>query len=181
MRDKQNNTLYYRYDCQDEDVFAIETLQEMKDWLEEFWRMYPNDDMDDTDIEELAVKIQNSDEVELIDRLHGVGFNYETLDESDMQIKILHKISAPPLSFEGYDFYTDNGWFRLEIDKATDDKKLLKLHDFKDNEEVTKQYNIKPFVIDVRALESQKRYSDITIDFLHELIDFLDEESIKQS
>lgn len=74
--------LFKRYDLQDETDFSIETLLEMKDWLVTLWNDNPDDDMTEEEHDELINDIKNSDKGELYERLGGVGYCYDELDEN---------------------------------------------------------------------------------------------------
>lgn len=72
--------LYMRYDLQDETDSHIETLEEMKSWLVDFWNMNPNDDMTDEEHEVMIKEIWKSDEDELQDRLMGIDYCFEEVE-----------------------------------------------------------------------------------------------------
>ncbi|MGE7609703.1 hypothetical protein ACQKML_24330 [Peribacillus frigoritolerans] len=74
--------LFKRYDMQDESDFEIETLAQMKDWLVDFWNNNPDDDMTDEEHEEMIEEIIESDEHELFERLAGIDYTYDELDEN---------------------------------------------------------------------------------------------------
>lgn len=74
--------LFKRYDMQDENDFEIETLLQMKDWLVDFWNNNPDDDMTDEEHEEMIEEIMESDEHELFERLAGIDYTYDELDEN---------------------------------------------------------------------------------------------------
>lgn len=77
---KQKEQLYKRYDLQDEDNYEIETLEEIREWLADFWNNNPNDDMTERDLEELTVEIMKSDVDEVSDRLGGIDYGCEEWD-----------------------------------------------------------------------------------------------------
>ncbi|MEX3625062.1 hypothetical protein [Viridibacillus arvi] len=86
-KNEQGETLYKRFDFQDEENdYSYETLQEMKEWLADFWNENPDDDMNDEEHEELIEGIMNSDEGELFDRLGGIDYSYYELDENGKEI-----------------------------------------------------------------------------------------------
>ncbi len=74
--------LFKRYDMQDERDFEIETLAQMKYWLVDFWNTNPDDDMTDEEHEEMIEKIMESDKDELFERLAGIDYTYDELDEN---------------------------------------------------------------------------------------------------
>lgn len=78
--------LYQRYDELDENEgmidFDIETLDQMRNWLADFWKENYNEDMDEEEVEELIAEILESDENEMFERLSGIGYSYYHLDEN---------------------------------------------------------------------------------------------------
>lgn len=86
--------LYYVYDLlEEEDLkegeeldYSIETLDQMRNWLADFWKENYNEDMDEEDVEELVAEILESDETEMYDRLGGIGYSYYELDENQNPI-----------------------------------------------------------------------------------------------
>jgi len=75
--------LYKRFDLQDEEDFHIETLEEMKEWLADFWNYNPDDDMTEEEHEELIEGILKSDAAELFERLGGVGYSFDEITETE--------------------------------------------------------------------------------------------------
>lgn len=73
--------LYVRYDLQDETDSHIETLEEMKSWLVRFWCMNPDDDMEDEEFDQLIEGIWKSDEYELQDRMQGIDYCFDDIEE----------------------------------------------------------------------------------------------------
>lgn len=78
--------LYKRYDLQDESDFEIQTLEGMKKWLSNWWEDHPDEEMDDDEHEELIKGILASDEIELEDRLGGIDYSYNEIDENGEEI-----------------------------------------------------------------------------------------------
>jgi|APAga8741244001_1050109.scaffolds.fasta_scaffold08554_3 hypothetical protein len=82
---------YKKYDISNESDFTIETLASMKEWLIGFWeddyRESPYTELTEYELEEMIDGIQNSDEMELFNRLGGVGYAFEELDENEEVIK----------------------------------------------------------------------------------------------
>jgi len=80
--------MYKRYDIQDEkNDFSIETLDQMKEWLVDFWNENPDDDMNDVEHEEWLNEIMESDEDEFFAKLEGVDYSFYELDENGNEIK----------------------------------------------------------------------------------------------
>ena len=77
--------LYKRFDLQDESRFSIETLDEMKWWLSEFWIMNFSDELDEMELEQLVNKINKSDEDELLENLLCVEYCYDNLDGNEFE------------------------------------------------------------------------------------------------
>ena len=73
--------MYKRFDMQDEDDFAIETLEQMKAWLIDFWNSNPDEDMTDEEHDEMIEQIKIADEDEIFDRLGGIDYTYDEVDE----------------------------------------------------------------------------------------------------
>lgn len=71
--------LFKRFDLQDESDFAIETLEQMKAWLADFWNNNPDEDMPDAEHEEMIAGIMASDEDELLDRMGGIDYWFEAI------------------------------------------------------------------------------------------------------
>ncbi|MEK5081054.1 hypothetical protein MKX73_19195 [Solibacillus sp. FSL W7-1436] len=72
--------LYKRFDIQDTNDFSIETLQDMRVWLADFWNENPDEDMDDKEHEEMIEAIMVADENEIFERLGGVGYSWCEVD-----------------------------------------------------------------------------------------------------
>ncbi|MCM3227713.1 hypothetical protein [Terribacillus saccharophilus] len=83
----QTTQLYYRYDWQDDRIFKIDTLEEHRFWLAEWWEMYPNEDMDDDDIEQMKKEIMQADEEELEERMIGIEFGFYRCDEHGNELE----------------------------------------------------------------------------------------------
>lgn len=73
-RDKK----FRRYDMLDEADFEIETLSEMKKWLIDFWNWNPSESMTKEEHEDMIEGIMQSDESELLNRLAGIGYSFES-------------------------------------------------------------------------------------------------------
>ena len=77
--------LYKRINLQDKEDFSIETLDEMKWWLSEFWIMNFSDELDEMELEQLVGEINKSDEDELLEKLFGVEYCYDNLDGNEFE------------------------------------------------------------------------------------------------
>lgn len=75
--------LYKRINLQDKGDFSIDTLDEMKWWLSEFWIMNFSDELDEMEMEQLVGEINKSDEDELLEKLLNVEYCYDELDENE--------------------------------------------------------------------------------------------------
>jgi|SRR5699024_3001552 len=79
---------YKRFDLQNEEDYHIETFTEMKEWLADFWNFNPDEETTETEHENLIEEILNcSSEVELLDRLAGIGYSFEEVDPNKAPFK----------------------------------------------------------------------------------------------
>ena len=78
--------LYRRFDLQDQSDSTIETLEQMREWLADFWNHNPDEDMTDEEHDELIDDIMNSNEDEMYDRLEGIDYAFEELVEKDLTV-----------------------------------------------------------------------------------------------
>jgi hypothetical protein len=78
---QDSGKLYKRYDIQDKNDFAIETLSQMKQWLADFWDNNPDEEMDEEEHQGLIEEIWESDEKELFERLAGIDYTFEAIEE----------------------------------------------------------------------------------------------------
>lgn len=74
--------LYKRYDLQDESDFQIETLQQIKAWLQDFWIFNPDEDWDNDgeDCESFCKEIFNANEEELFEMVAGIGYCFDKIN-----------------------------------------------------------------------------------------------------
>lgn len=115
--------LFKRYDLQDEEDFEIETLEEMREWLADFWENNPNEDMDEEDVNELIEEIKCADENEMFERLSGIDYSFDRLDEDGNAIEsvceeptnfnideklILSRVIGKPQ--EDFKYWSDGTW-----------------------------------------------------------------------
>ena len=117
--------LYYVYDLLEEEEgveldYSIETLDQMRNWLADFWKENPNEEMDEEELEELIAEILESDESEMYDRLGGIGYSYYHLDENMNPIipaeLICHVTSVSTgFSVETEEFINENNDSYLEM------------------------------------------------------------------
>ena len=116
--------LYQRYDELDEDEgmfdYDIETLDQMRNWLADFWKENPNEEMDEEEHEELIAEILESDESEMFERLSGIGYSYYHLDENMNPIipeSLIIKCTTVSIGFivESEEFRTENNEAYLEM------------------------------------------------------------------
>ncbi|HDR8453995.1 TPA: hypothetical protein QC364_000787 [Bacillus cereus] len=93
---------YKRYDLQDESDFSIETLQEMREWLADFWNTNPDEDMEDEEHEEMIAEIMQADEDEMFDRLGGIDYSWCEIDQ-DTHEEIPQELTSMEQNFSwGY-------------------------------------------------------------------------------
>ena len=120
--------LYYVYDLlEEEDLkegdeldYSIETLDQMRNWLADFWKENPNEEMDEEEQEELIAEILESDEAEMYDRLGGIGYSYYHLDENQNPIipkELIIKCTTISTGFivESEEFINENNDSYLEM------------------------------------------------------------------
>ena len=116
--------LYQRYDELDEDEgmfdYDIETLDQMRNWLADFWKENPNEEMNEEEHEELIAEILESDESEMFERLSGIGYSYYHLDENMNPIipeSLIIKCTTVSIGFivESEEFRTENNEAYLEM------------------------------------------------------------------
>lgn len=76
--------LYKRFDALDDDLdesdYEIETLEQMKGWLQEFWTDNPNEDTTEQEHDEWMEEISHADESELFEMLAGIGYSFDELE-----------------------------------------------------------------------------------------------------
>lgn len=127
--------LYYVYDLlEEEDLqegdeldYSIETLDQMRNWLADFWKENPNEDMDEEDVKELIAEILESDEDEMYDRLGGIGYSYYHLDENQNPIipePLIIKCTTVSTGFivESLEFINENNDSEMEMRVYRDGK-----------------------------------------------------------
>jgi len=96
--EEQKEKLYKRYDLQDESDFEIETLDQMKLWLADFWENNPDDDMSEEERNNLTDEIWASDADELFERLAGIDYSFYVLDKDGNVIE--DEYEELPISIE---------------------------------------------------------------------------------
>lgn len=78
---------YRRFDLLDEYSDSIETLEEMKSWLQEFWTNCTpwcaddDDEMTEEEHQEWMDEISRADEDTLFDMLGGIGYSFDHLED----------------------------------------------------------------------------------------------------
>jgi hypothetical protein len=124
VENKMTEKLYQRYDALDEDEgmteYDIETLDQMRNWLADFWKENPNEEMDEEEHEELIAEILEADEAEMFERLSGIGYSYYHLDENMNPIVpknlIIHITNITKKYFvESLEFINENNVSEMEM------------------------------------------------------------------
>ena len=73
--------MYELYDLQDRTNTRIVTLEQAKEWLIDFWWTNPDEDQTEQDLEQLEQEIRNSDYDELFERLGGIDYAIDEIQE----------------------------------------------------------------------------------------------------
>lgn len=78
---RKENKTYLLSDSHDEDNNLEVTLQQARQWLADFWTDNPDEDMTDEEHDEMIDAIMISDVHELCERLAGIDYWIDELDE----------------------------------------------------------------------------------------------------
>lgn len=77
--------LYLRYDMQDESDYVVETLDDIKAWISEFWTFNHSDDISEDELDDLLERIEEADEDELQSIVWGIDYDFTEYIEEEMK------------------------------------------------------------------------------------------------
>lgn len=125
MVEEEENKFYKRYDLQDESDYSIETLEEMRIWLADFWGENPDEDMEDEEHDAWIQEILQADAEELFDMLSGVDYSYCEVDENNQEI--LHEVKSTGVFLgHGYSVMADKrNVVEMTLTRGEDKQTLL--------------------------------------------------------